>query len=407
MREDVVEVDHPSTALLGLVGGELRGDGVESARRPPPSGPCRGDVVLCGDASRPGPLEFGEHAVDAAGGSQHVAEQPSPVGEDRQRWPIGVDSALLEDAEHHRVEGSGLDTFAKTEPAEAPPEFARRLAREGQGEGVLRVGGARRDAVRDPPRQHPGLTRPGAGDDRDEQRRNHDRGALVGVEVRDQRIRIHMPTIRSGAYIVCAMPYPRDLLNDDETIAVDLHPHWWFFALPAALLFAGVVLAILSLAWDSDWLKPIAIVVLLVAAVWLGTRYLKWKTTNFVVTSDRVIFRAGVIGKHAIEIPLERVNTVFSKQGMFERMVGTGDLLIESGGERGEQRFTDVYDPNRVQNVIHQQMDVNEERRGARSARGGAGTDVAGQLEKFEGMLERGTITQEEFDTQKRRLLGT
>jgi hypothetical protein len=57
--------------------------------------------------------------------------------------------------------------------------------------------------------------------------------------------------------------------------------------------------------------------------------------------------------------------------------------------------------------VIHQQMDVNEERRGARSARGGAGTDVAGQLEKFEGMLERGTITQEEFDTQKRRLLGT
>lgn len=204
------------------------------------------------------------------------------------------------------------------------------------------------------------------------------------------------------------MPYPRDLLNDEETIAVDLHPHWWFFAQPTALLVGGVVLSILSLTvWQNDIVRTIALVIVIGSAVWLGIRYLKWRTTNFVVTSDRVIFRAGVIGKHAIEIPLERVNTVFSKQGMFERMVGTGDLLIESGGERGEQRFTDVYDPNRVQNVIHQQMDVNEERRGGRAAKGGAASDVAGQLEKFEGMLERGTITEEEFDAQKRRLLGT
>jgi hypothetical protein len=34
-----------------------------------------------------------------------------------------------------------------------------------------------------------------------------------------------------------------------------------------------------------------------------------------------------------------------------------------------------------------------------------AGGDVAGQLEKLEGMLQRGTLTQEEFDAQKRRLL--
>jgi uncharacterized membrane protein YdbT with pleckstrin-like domain len=203
------------------------------------------------------------------------------------------------------------------------------------------------------------------------------------------------------------MPYPRELLNDDETIAVDLHPHWWYFAWPAALLIGGVVLAILSIAWDSDVLRTTAIVVLLVAAVWLGIRYLKWLTTNFVVTTDRVIYRSGVIGKSGIEIPLERVNTVFFNQGVFERMVGTGDLVIESAGVNGEQHFTDIYDPDRVQNTIHKQMDINDERRGGGGAsRDGASTaDVAGQLEKFEGMLERGTITQEEFDAQKRRLL--
>ena len=33
-------------------------------------------------------------------------------------------------------------------------------------------------------------------------------------------------------------------------------------------------------------------------------------------------------------------------------------------------------------------------------------TDVARQLERLEGMLERGTLTREEFDAQKRKLLG-
>ena len=131
------------------------------------------------------------------------------------------------------------------------------------------------------------------------------------------------------------MPYPRELLNDDEEIAVDLHPHWWYFAWPVTLLVSGVVVAILSLLWDSDALRTAAIIVLLVAAVWLGVRYLKWLTTNFVVTTDRVIYRSGVIGKSGIEIPLERVNTVFFNQGIFERVVGTGDLIIESAGVNG------------------------------------------------------------------------
>lgn len=200
------------------------------------------------------------------------------------------------------------------------------------------------------------------------------------------------------------MPYPRELLNDDETIAVDLHPHWWFFAWPSFALIVGVVLGILSLAWDSDVLRTVAIVVLLVAAVWLLIRYLKWLTTNFVVTSDRVIYRSGLISKNGIEIPLDRVNTVFFNQGVFERMVGTGDLMIESAGTRGEQHFTDIYDPDRVQNTIHRQIELKKGGRvGASDA---ATTDVAGQLEKFEGMLQRGTITQDEFDAQKRRLLG-
>ena len=89
------------------------------------------------------------------------------------------------------------------------------------------------------------------------------------------------------------------------------------------------------------------------AACWLVARSLRWVTTNFVITTQRVIDRWGVLSKHSTEIPLERVNTVMSSQGIFERLFGVGDLVIESGGEAGQQRFADIRNPNRVKGVLH------------------------------------------------------
>jgi membrane protein YdbS with pleckstrin-like domain len=210
------------------------------------------------------------------------------------------------------------------------------------------------------------------------------------------------------------MPYPTKMLNDDETVAVDLHPHWWYFAEPVATLVGALILAILAISFtDGDtqkWLSLIALGLIIFSAAWLVIRYGKWGTTNFVVTNDRVIFRTGIIAKSGIEIPLERVNNVNSSQSVFERLVGAGDLMIESGGEDGQQRFTDIRRPDRVKNIIHQQINVNERNVFRDVGLGGpstaGGTDLATQLEKLEGMRDRGTLTPEEFESQKRRLLG-
>jgi uncharacterized membrane protein YdbT with pleckstrin-like domain len=203
------------------------------------------------------------------------------------------------------------------------------------------------------------------------------------------------------------MPYPKKLLNDHEEVALDLHPHWWYFAQPVASLVVAIALGIIALTQDGDLgnaLKVLSMVLIVVTALWTVHRYLKWATTNFVITSDRVIFRSGIIAKNGIEIPLERVNNVLFSQSIFERMIGAGDLLIESGGEDGKQRFTDIRGPERVQNLIHAQMEVNENRRFTPPP--SSVTDVASQLEKLEGMVERGTLSREEFDSQKRKLLG-
>lgn len=202
------------------------------------------------------------------------------------------------------------------------------------------------------------------------------------------------------------MAYPKKLLNDNEHVVADLHPHWVHFAKPAVVLAGSIILGIIALTTEDGVrtaLGWISIILIVGSAVWLLARFISWISTNFVVTDQRVIFRTGVFAKRGIEIPLDRVNTVHFNQGVFERIVGAGDLLIESAGELGQQRFTDVRQPDRVQQLIHAQGEMREERR---MGGGASGADVASQLEKLEGMLERGSLTQEEFDAQKRKLLG-
>jgi uncharacterized membrane protein YdbT with pleckstrin-like domain len=205
------------------------------------------------------------------------------------------------------------------------------------------------------------------------------------------------------------MPYPRKLLNDYETLALDLHPHWWYFAESVFSLIVSIVLGVVVVAMDAaSWLKWVVLILIVLSALWVLHTYLKWITTHFVITSDRVIFRHGVLAKSGIEIPLERVNSVHFDQGIFERMVGAGDLLIESGAKEGQQRFTDIRNPDRVQNLIHSQMQAREDNMygvnqdGATSATAG---DVATQLEKLEGLRDRGSLTPEEFEQHKRKLL--
>jgi uncharacterized membrane protein YdbT with pleckstrin-like domain len=198
------------------------------------------------------------------------------------------------------------------------------------------------------------------------------------------------------------MPFPRELLNRGEDVVLDVHPHWLFFAEPALASLGLLIVVVIAAAAGVSVLTYIALILVAVTLIWGLWRLVTWRSMHFVITNDRLIYRSGVLAKRGIQIPLERVNNVNFKQGILERIVGAGDLLVESAGEDGQQRFTDVRHPDRIQNLIHAQMNEMD-----RQSYEDAAAAAATQLEKLEGMLQRGTLTREEFEVEKRRLLGT
>lgn len=201
------------------------------------------------------------------------------------------------------------------------------------------------------------------------------------------------------------MPFPRKLLNDHEDVVLDLRPHWWFLSKPALALVASIVLVVVVNA-NFDGTGPLlTLVPLVLSLVWFAARYAKWATTNFVVTTDRLIYRSGVVAKHGKEIPLERLNDISFHQGVWERLIGAGDLMIESGGERGQQTFTDISRPSHVQNEIYRQIEAQQARDAQRFGGGGAQLSAVEQLEKLDELRQRGVISQAEFDAKKAKLL--
>jgi uncharacterized membrane protein YdbT with pleckstrin-like domain len=222
------------------------------------------------------------------------------------------------------------------------------------------------------------------------------------------------------------MPFPPKLLNEGEEIVLDLRPHWWFLSKPVGALIVTLIGLGLVIGYsDGDVetvLKDLVSVVLLGFVVWFLVRYARWTTTNFVVTTDRVLFRRGLIAKSGIEIPLDKINTVFFNQTIFERMLGAGDLRIESAGESGSETFSDIRKPSLVQNEIYKQMESNENRKfdrininhaQAQVTSGGdaptqpapGGGSIPDQLVKLDDLRKRGVISEEEFAAKKTELL--
>jgi uncharacterized membrane protein YdbT with pleckstrin-like domain len=162
----------------------------------------------------------------------------------------------------------------------------------------------------------------------------------------------------------------------------------------------------------ADWLLVVVGVLVLVALARVVTRYAVWTTSEFVVTTDRLVLRSGVVSKRGIEIPLERVNTVFFSQRLRERLLRYGDLVVESGGERGRQVISDVPHPERVQSVIHGAMEDEEDVREGRTAHRTTATatptdreSVLDQIERLDQLRQRGVISDAEFETKKAQLL--
>lgn len=204
------------------------------------------------------------------------------------------------------------------------------------------------------------------------------------------------------------MGYPERLLSESETIVSDFRPHWRMLALPVAWTVGFIGAVVVSWAYmpDSpdwlDWVKWIITGVAMIGWIRLALYpFVSWWFTWYVLTNERLITRKGILARKGVEIPLERINNVLFSQNILERLLRSGDLLIESAGETGQSRFSDIPSPQEFQSLLYS---VREERSKHLSGVSQAPSAV-GDLEKLAKLYKDGLVTEAEYEAQKRKLL--
>jgi membrane protein YdbS with pleckstrin-like domain len=202
--------------------------------------------------------------------------------------------------------------------------------------------------------------------------------------------------------------YPRKILREGEQVVVDVRPHWWYLSgaiAVAVVTIAGTITA--AVASIPGWVVWVALTVMVVSVLWLLTRYIRWVTSRLIVTDFRIIERRGVISRRGREIPMSALTNIGYHQSLFERIIGAGDVILESAGRDSREVFPDLPRPAQIHNEIYTQLENWQAGvRGVRSAAPAPATaSIPDQIDQLAQLCQRGIITEQEFQAKKAELL--
>lgn len=158
------------------------------------------------------------------------------------------------------------------------------------------------------------------------------------------------------------MAYPDSQLADDERVLQHQHPHWKKLIPPGlilvpSLLGAGYLAALATGTPAQQVAWPALGLLSGVLTLWFGLLpWLRWKSTHFVITDTKVMFREGVIARAGMNIPLGRINSVRFEHDLNDRLFGCGSLIIESASDE-PLTFDDIPAVEDVHTLVYQAAD--------------------------------------------------
>lgn len=167
------------------------------------------------------------------------------------------------------------------------------------------------------------------------------------------------------------MAYPDNVLTEDEQVVIHKHPHWKMLILPVLwfllVVAGGAFLAALARTTSWHLVAWLAIVVVgVVMIVWTTiVPLVRWRTTHFIVTTDRVMIRDGVLNRTGLDIPLSRINSVRFEHGLMDRIWGAGTLIIESASDEPLE-FEDIPNVEYVHSLLYREVNEDDEFRHTR-----------------------------------------
>jgi membrane protein YdbS with pleckstrin-like domain len=174
---------------------------------------------------------------------------------------------------------------------------------------------------------------------------------------------------------------PDKFLSSDERMIIESRPSAIKYMKSAALAIIVGLIALVIFAWEyipdapdipylteymanEDYGQYVQLAfeaVFVLCLFYFAYRWMKWGSTIYAVTDERIITLKGILNKHYEDIPLTQITNVDLSQSIGKRMLGYGTIVISTQGTAGRKDsivWTAVPDPIRVRRKIQEVMDI-------------------------------------------------
>lgn len=204
----------------------------------------------------------------------------------------------------------------------------------------------------------------------------------------------------------------RTVLKKDEKVLLIIRHHWLQLIMP---FFLWLVVGILSAIF-----LPISVsaIIILITALYPFIVYFIWVHNIWAVTNLRVIDEGGFFTRYAKESPLDKINNIEYEQSFWGRILGYGNVDIQTAAEMGETNYEMIHHPKLLKDTItHAQEEYknkqvsNQADQLAKAIAENIGSSkpteimIADELKKMFELMQAGAITLEEYAVEKNRLL--
>jgi len=153
------------------------------------------------------------------------------------------------------------------------------------------------------------------------------------------------------------------LLPGENLILKD-HPHWIVvvksLVAPIIILVAAAVIDFTATNTGIENLQLIVTLgALAIAVLWLIVVWIRWQSTAYTLTDQRIKIETGVFGRQSKMIPIDRVQDCTTKQSLFGRMLGYGRVEVDAAGAQGAEVLDHLPNPG----IFRDQVFVQSEKR--------------------------------------------
>ena len=173
---------------------------------------------------------------------------------------------------------------------------------------------------------------------------------------------------------------PRKLLSSDENVVWESRPSALKFMVSASTVMviglAALVIYALEYVVDGptipyiteqlegeygEYLGYILLVVFVIAFVYFLDKWLRWGSTVYAITDERIITQKGILNKDYDDVELPMISSVDVHQPLSKRMLGYGTIRFSMSGSIGRKDdvvWEWVPDPLSVRRKVQEVMDI-------------------------------------------------